>query len=66
MTNEEKELVKEIRELKKQISMVVNKINVLHQLSPENAEIDQAFEKIEEAFRGMPKINPDYKSDRQT
>jgi len=66
MTKEEKDLAKEIKELKSMVYMLFNKINVIHQLSPKNAEIDKAFEKIEETFKGLPEQKVDYKSDRQT
>ncbi len=66
MTNEEKELIKEIRELKTKVAMVMNKINALHQLSPKNAEMDKAFQHIEETFRGLPETKVDYDSDRAT
>jgi len=66
MTKEEKDLVKEVTELKRLVYMLFNKINAIHQLSPKNAELDQAFETIEETFKGLPEMKPDYKSDRQT
>jgi len=66
MNKEEKDLIKEITELKWKIEMVVNKINVLAETSTEFEEIDKAFKVIEKAYRGLPDSKPDYKSDRQT
>lgn len=66
MTEEEKDLAKQITELKSMVSMLFNKINVLHQLLPRNEKIDQAFETIEKGFIGLPESKADYKSKRQT
>jgi len=66
MTKEEKDLMKEVTELKGMVYMLFNKVNVLAELSPEFEEIDKAFKVIDEKFSGFPRINPDYKSDRQT
>jgi len=66
MTEEEKDLAKQIKELKSMVSMLFNKINVIHQLSPRNLKIDEAFETIEKSFIGLPDFKADYKSDRQT
>jgi len=66
MTKEEKDLAKKLIELNNMVYMLLNKINVLHQLLPKNAEIDQAFQKIEETFKGLPETKVDYESDRQT
>lgn len=66
MTDLEKKLIKDIREINRRSLMCQNKIRAIHELSPTNEELDKAFEAIEKAFSEEPETKADYKSDRQT